>query len=115
MSTSRVGNIALPPRRVFGSEGSALDDDIPEQSTARRILGRVSFGNSQHRPSFAARWRSVITNDGDADGTPTTERPAIPTMMQSSGEAYMTPLPVLSMIVLSIVRIFNVIKIRVCS
>jgi hypothetical protein len=84
---------------------SALEvDDTPDStSTARRILGRVSFGaGSHHRPSFAARWRDTTDEEG-AVATPMSERPPIPSALQSAGEAYTTPLPVLSMIVLSIV------------
>ncbi|KAJ6588974.1 hypothetical protein B0H19DRAFT_1248549 [Mycena capillaripes] len=95
----------MPPRRSFGPSESALDDspEIPEQNQVRSLIGRISFGNlSQHRPSFASRWRNGV-EDGDANpSSPRAERPPIPTMMQSSGETYATPLPILSMIVLSI-------------
>ncbi|KAJ6470651.1 hypothetical protein C8R47DRAFT_757411 [Mycena vitilis] len=95
----------MPPRRSFGPDESALDDspETPEHNRVRNLIGRISFGNlSQHRPSFASRWRNG-GEDGEASpGTPRTERAPIPTMMQSSGETYATPLPVLSMIVLSI-------------
>ncbi|KAJ7158242.1 hypothetical protein C8R43DRAFT_1086999 [Mycena crocata] len=94
----------MPPRRSFGPDESALDDspETPEQTGVRRLIGRISFGNSQHRPSFASRWRNGGNEDGGTPGTPTPDKPPIPTMMQSSGETYATPLPVLSMIVLSI-------------
>ncbi|KAJ7064824.1 hypothetical protein C8F01DRAFT_1128328 [Mycena amicta] len=87
----------MPPRRSFGRDESALDDTEPAtESPVRRLIGRISFGGlSQHRPSFASRW----TNN---DANPTTERAPIPHMIQSSAETYATPLPVLSMIVLSI-------------
>ncbi|KAJ6595888.1 hypothetical protein DFH09DRAFT_1135898 [Mycena vulgaris] len=95
----------MPPRRSFGPDDSALDDrpESPEQTGVRRLIDRISFGNSQHRPSFAARWRYGSNDEGnDMTSTPTTERPPIPTMMQPAGETYSTPLPTLSMIVLSI-------------
>ncbi|KAJ7512779.1 hypothetical protein B0H11DRAFT_1947347 [Mycena galericulata] len=98
----------MPPRRSFGPDESALDDspETPEQTPSRvqRFIGRLSLGNSQHRPSFASRWRNNSGNEeeGGPPGTPNTERPPIPTMMQSSTETYATPLPILSMIVLSI-------------
>ncbi|KAJ7740010.1 hypothetical protein DFH07DRAFT_751956 [Mycena maculata] len=96
----------MPPRRSFGTnlDESALDDsETPEPSRFRKLVGRISFGNGQRRPSFASRWRnSGNEEDGNAPSTPGTERPPIPTMMQSSGETYATPLPILSMIVLSI-------------
>ncbi|KAJ7108561.1 hypothetical protein C8R44DRAFT_884628 [Mycena epipterygia] len=97
----------MPPRRSFGpaSDESALDDspETPEQTGVRKLIGRISFGNSQHRPSFVSRWRNGSNEEGGGTpNTPNQERPPIPTMMQSSAETYATPLPVLSMIVLSI-------------
>ncbi|KAJ7029261.1 hypothetical protein C8F04DRAFT_1265134 [Mycena alexandri] len=95
----------MPPRRSFGTDESALDDspETPEQNRVRGVIGRLSFGNfSQHRPSFASRWRNGGDDGNATPGTPGAERPPIPTMMQSSAETYATPLPVLSMIVLSI-------------
>ncbi|KAF7426094.1 hypothetical protein PC9H_008460 [Pleurotus ostreatus] len=90
----------IPPRRVFGTGdiNTAEHTDEAESSRpgVRRFLGRLSFGGSLRRPSF-----SFGRNDGE-DGEEFSERPPVPTVMQSSGEAYATPLPVLSMIVLSI-------------
>lgn len=103
----------MPPHvRSFGMDDSALDTDneTPAASAGeqtpqtRRILGRISFGHNQHRPSFTARWMSNVDEEGGFSATPTSERPPIPSALQPSGEAYTTPLPVLSMIVLSIVR-----------
>ncbi|KAJ7906286.1 hypothetical protein B0H13DRAFT_2020962 [Mycena leptocephala] len=92
----------MPPRRSFGPDESALDDspETPEQNGVRSFIGRLSF--SQHRPSFVSRWRNGGEDGDAAPTTPRTERPPIPTMMQPSGETYATPLPILSMIVLSI-------------
>ncbi|KAF7325814.1 Histone H2B [Mycena kentingensis (nom. inval.)] len=88
------------PRRSFGTAAlndSAVEDEPAAESPVRRFIGRMSFGSlSRHRPSFASR----APNDPDT-GTPT-ERPPIPHMIQSSAETYATPLPVLSMVVLSI-------------
>ena len=89
------------PVRTFGrldSSGSVAEsgNDGPI-STARRFLGRISLGNIKGgRPSFSS-FR------GDGLATPKLDRPAIPTMMQPSGETYSTPLPKISMVVLSIV------------
>jgi hypothetical protein len=87
------------PVRTFGR----LDSSVTESgndgpiSTARRFLGRMSLGNLKGgRPSFGSFRRDGLP-------TPKPDRPAIPTMMQPSGEAYSTPLPKLSMVVLSIV------------
>ncbi|KII87638.1 hypothetical protein PLICRDRAFT_42144 [Plicaturopsis crispa FD-325 SS-3] len=86
------------PRRSFGVNESALDDnDTPnDQPTARRLFGRLSFNRSQHRSS----WRAVPDEEG-GEG-PADERPPIPSALQTPGEAYTTPLPALSMVVLSI-------------
>ena len=96
MSNQRRSSV---PIRSFGSQGSGLGDDTSEApaSTTQRILGRISFGSFRHRPSFLNR-----VNEQDS-ATPTPERAPIPTMMQPSSEVYTTPLPILSMIVLSIV------------
>ncbi|KAF7316344.1 Histone H2B [Mycena indigotica] len=87
----------MPPRS-FGRDESALDDtELATESPVRRLMGRISFSAfSQHRPSFASRW----TNRSEEQET--AERPPMPHMIQSSAETNATPLPVLSMIVLSI-------------
>ncbi|THV01922.1 major facilitator superfamily MFS-1 [Dendrothele bispora CBS 962.96] len=74
----------------------------------RRVLGRVSFSNASiRRPSFVGRWKNNGNNVDHEGGTdtiasPFKERPPIPSVVQSSGEVYMTPLPILPMVVLSI-------------
>ncbi|KAF8155795.1 hypothetical protein B0H34DRAFT_509817 [Crassisporium funariophilum] len=92
------------PVRLFGTlESADLNDEneAPPQETsaADRILGKISLSSLRRgRQSFAAS-----RNEGERPRTsPSLERPPIPTMMQSSGEGYSTPLPKLSMIVLSI-------------
>ncbi|KAK0192977.1 hypothetical protein F5146DRAFT_1102675 [Armillaria mellea] len=99
MTTPQTNRISLP-HRSFGVDESALDDenDTPQRdgSSLRRVLGRISFGNSMRRPSFASRLRA------GADSPAPSERPPVPTVMQPAGEVYQTPLPILSMIVLSI-------------
>ncbi|RDB29876.1 hypothetical protein Hypma_013955 [Hypsizygus marmoreus] len=100
MSAPGPDRIALP-RRTFGVQDSASNDETvrEEPNLLRRAL---SFG-SKHRPSFSLFRRYSVDSDS-ANGMPTStsERPPIPTMIQSSGEVYTTPLPILSMIVLSI-------------
>jgi hypothetical protein len=97
-------NLRGPPTHVrsFGIPLDVEGNEEPPRETSgaaavRRILGKISFSNLRLRPSFG--------NNGGQNppSTPSTERAPIPTMMQSSGETYMTPLPKLSMIVLSIV------------
>ena len=93
------------PVRTFGRLDSSFteggNDGPPrETSVARRFLDRISFGNFRGgRPSF-----SSFRRDGEAvSPTSKSDRPAIPTMMQPSSEVYSTPLPKISMVVLSIV------------
>jgi hypothetical protein len=104
MSASNSPSSSVPVR-TFGrldSSGTESGTDGPprEISTARRFLGRMSLGNFKGgRPSFGS-----FRRDGETVlSTPKSDRPAIPTMMQPSGEAYSTPLPKISMVVLSIV------------
>jgi hypothetical protein len=100
----------MPPRRSFGLavNDSALDDDdsqsLGERTPTRRVLGPVSFGQNQHRPSIVSRWRSTLDAESRRTLSPVGERPPIPSALQPSKEIYSTPLPMLSMIVLSIVR-----------
>ncbi|OSC97802.1 major facilitator MFS-1 [Trametes coccinea BRFM310] len=97
----------MPPRRVFGPGDSALDveDDTPEVQSSgprgtRRPSGRVSFSRLVHKPSILSRWSRTGDEESGIGETP--ERPAIPSALQPAGEVYATPLPTLSMIVLSI-------------
>ncbi|KAI0631169.1 major facilitator MFS-1 [Trametes polyzona] len=97
----------MPPRRVFGPGDSALDvDEDPfdspreEGRNARRPSGRVSFSRLVHKPSILSRWSRA--GDEESGITQTPERPPIPSALQPPGEVSATPLPVLSMIVLSI-------------
>lgn len=97
------------PRRVFGNDDSALDvnSETPASTGGGdhpRVLGRVSFSQGQHRPSFISRWRRTQDVEEGLGPAGTPERPAIPSALEPKGESYSTPLPVLSMIVLSIVR-----------
>jgi hypothetical protein len=95
-------------RRSFGINESALDpnNNTPSSlpgSEQRRILGRISFNQGHHKPSFTSRWRrSQDEEDGVGPAAP--GRPPIPSALEPKGDLYSTPLPVLSMIVLSIVR-----------
>ncbi|PPQ66007.1 hypothetical protein CVT24_011951 [Panaeolus cyanescens] len=90
------------PVRSFGISETDPDAETTtspgqDSSTARRILGRISF-------SSLRRGRPISPQNAEIErplGTPSRERPPIPTM-QATGEAYTTPLPILSMIVLSI-------------
>ncbi|KAI0763055.1 major facilitator MFS-1 [Trametes elegans] len=97
----------MPPRRVFGPGDSALDVDeeindsqAEEAQNARRPSGRVSFSRLVHKPSILSRWSRA--GDEESGNTQTPERPAIPSALRPPGETYATPLPVLSMTVLSI-------------
>ncbi|KAF9067469.1 hypothetical protein BDP27DRAFT_1267432 [Rhodocollybia butyracea] len=91
MSTPKSNRLSATPRRTFGADDSALDDTdaTPTRSALRRTL--PSF-TSLRRPSFGFKKN---------DNTDVSPAP-IPSVSQPSPEAYATPLPVLSMIVLSI-------------
>lgn len=94
------------PRRTFGVNESALDaNSTPGSppSDERHVLGRTSFSQAHHRPSFISRWGRG--QDEEVGVNPAvSDRPAIPSALEPKGETYSTPLPVLSMVVLSIVR-----------
>lgn len=82
------------PIRTFGVQDTPAEEQEGIQQTpasaVRRVLSRLSFGaSSKRRPSLFS------TADGGDD-----DQPPIPTM--GSGETDATPLPKLSMIVLSI-------------
>ncbi|KAF5356799.1 hypothetical protein D9756_006576 [Leucocoprinus leucothites] len=88
------------PNTESAEQGSSSSG---EPNIARRILGRISFNSLRNSTgSLLSRRR-----DGDGDNSSTSfpntsGRPPVPTVMQVAGEAYTTPLPILSMIVLSI-------------
>lgn len=98
----------MPPRRVFGPGDTALDVDNDTQAAygngSQPLLQRASeqVSGIVRKPSIFSRWKG----DEESGTSQTPERPAIPSALQAPGEAYSTPLPVLSMIVLSIVRPF---------
>ncbi|EPQ52178.1 MFS-1 protein [Gloeophyllum trabeum ATCC 11539] len=101
----------MAPTRVFGSEDSALvvEDDVSSQNaqTLPRGLGRFSFSKTlRHRPSILSRLSLRNSGSGVRDEETgedvVTDKPLIPSALQQPGEADSTPLPVLSMIVLSI-------------
>ncbi|KAM5531602.1 hypothetical protein V8D89_014717 [Ganoderma adspersum] len=96
----------MPPRRVFGP-GDSVDIDAPgvqggpSQGT-RPPTTRISFSSLAGKPSILNRWSRTGDGDEESGIAQPPERPAIPSALQASGEVYATPLPVLSMIVLSI-------------
>ncbi|TFK49144.1 hypothetical protein OE88DRAFT_472946 [Heliocybe sulcata] len=101
----------MAPTRVFGSEESALDieDDVtsPNAPGSRRGLGRFSpsFNRTlRHRPSILSRMSFGGSRTGDEENGEeiVADKPLIPSALQQPGEVDVTPLPVLSMIVLSI-------------
>jgi hypothetical protein len=110
MSSQTPTRKSTVPRRSFGVDESALDDEETQGSNssdinpARRFLGRISFGGSHRRPSFISQWRRTADEEGGLGAISLPERPPIPSALQPGGEVYTTPLPALSMIVLSIVR-----------
>lgn len=103
----------VPVTRTLGQGESAVDttDLSPgpsSQAYARRPSARISFSSVlKHRPSFVDRWRRTAGDEeSGAASSPKSERPPIPSALQPPPEACATPLPTLSMIVLSIVGRF---------
>ena len=94
------------PRRVFGNNSAV---DVNSETLANtggtdhhpRQLGRVSFNQSQQ--SLFSRWRGAQDAEEGLRPVGVPDRPPIPSALEPKGESYRTPLPVLSMIVLSIV------------
>ncbi|VDC00276.1 unnamed protein product [Peniophora sp. CBMAI 1063] len=93
------------PRRVFGRGGepdSSPESTRRQSNTGTLRPGRISF--SLPRPNIG-RWRGT---DSDAEAgdnsvtSPSGDKPPIPSALQSAAEVNATPLPTLSMLVLSI-------------
>ena len=85
----------------LGEESTDFGTPIREDGTPTH--GRRSLLSQLRRPSRT----SLLRNIPDADDelvSPISERPPIPSALPSSGEVASTPLPILPMIVLSIVR-----------
>ncbi|KAJ3781028.1 hypothetical protein GGU10DRAFT_379962 [Lentinula aff. detonsa] len=101
MNPPKSNRHVVPPRRTFGTDDSALDDNdnTPSRSALRRALPRISFG-SLRRPSFI--FKNSTDDENSAIVSPSIDRAPIPSVSQPAPEAYATPLPALSMIVLSI-------------
>ena len=97
-------------KRIFGSaDESAVDDEVSSvaPSTSRRPSGIAGIGSfaRAHRPSFLERWRDRELDETDESvvlDSPSV-KPPIPSALQPPPEVYTTPLPALSMTVLSIV------------
>ncbi|GJE94855.1 major facilitator superfamily MFS-1 [Phanerochaete sordida] len=93
------------PRTLRGAspgEASPARTPQPPHAQPRRPSARMSFASAiARRPSFVARWRAG-TGDEEGGATPKGERPPIPSALQPPPEACATPLPALSMVVLSI-------------
>jgi len=90
---------SVPQRRVFGMRNVIDDDDEP--SGLERSTRRASGGQNFRRQSFVSRWKRSPDLE-DAIKSPMSERPPIPNALRGS-ESASTPLPILSMTVLSIV------------
>lgn len=119
MSDPSPHRTPTPQRRLNTIiDESALDAD---DASPVRVPGTTESTPQGRRPTFSGRvsfsgsipYRSSILNKlkgtaGDEESgsirSPRPERPAIPSALQQSPEVYSTPLPILSMIVLSIVR-----------
>ncbi|PSS32052.1 hypothetical protein PHLCEN_2v2197 [Hermanssonia centrifuga] len=114
MSDPSSNRTAVPLGRNYTDEESALDADetspshIPASSQPTQTRrpsgpGRVSFSKPLGRkPSLINRLRDGWDEEAARSQSPKSERPAIPSALQPSPEVYSTPLPTLSMTVLSI-------------
>jgi hypothetical protein len=119
MSTTPTGGqgrptrINLPPRTGAFTSSALETDDVPTPPasgasasmltppTQRQNAPRVSFSAVRHhRPSVGQRWRAIADEEGGLDGS-VLDKPPIPSALGAAGDV--TPLPILSMIVLSIV------------
>lgn len=103
----------MPPRRVFGPSHLAQAAEVDARGAegdatqgVRRPSTRVSISSLVGKPNIFNRWSRAGDGDEESGIAQPLERPAIPSALQASGEVYATPLPVLSMIVLSIVCAF---------
>ncbi len=115
MSDPSSNRTAVPLGRNYTDEESALDADEtspfhipgssqPTQTRGPSGPGRVSFSKPLGRkPSLINRLRNEWDEEAVRSQSPKSERPAIPSALQPSPEVYSTPLPTLSMTVLSIV------------
>ncbi|KAF8348626.1 hypothetical protein F5887DRAFT_951109 [Amanita rubescens] len=86
-----------PPERVFDIQEPTMDESLSARkgsSRLRHFLSSLSLARSGTR--------LTRTNTFDSLKTVATERVPIPSMMRQYDEAYTTPLPTLSMVVLSI-------------
>ena len=99
----------MPPRRTFGPDDSSGGDastptlnQSSDSPQGRRNSARVSF-SALRKPSFTLLRRSTVDEE-TGEGSVVPDKPAIPSALQQS-EAYTTPLPTLSMVVLSIVSV----------
>jgi hypothetical protein len=95
-----------PTRRIFGSNELAfrVHDDSPAVSTDQSNRRAVSFDHQQPKSNFTSH-RRTSRDDSEEIPPPTLlERPPIPSALTKAAETDSTPLPILSMIVLSIVN-----------
>lgn len=95
-----------PAQRIFGTpaDSAVADDELASTANSPSALpnrrpSRISFTK---RSSFS-RWRSQADEEMGDGGGGTPVPPPIPSALQQSNESTSTPLPMLSMIVLSIV------------
>lgn len=99
----------MPPHIRFAARPTPFDiqeppmNDLPpasERSNLRRFFSTLSVASATPRLSRTTTIDSMKTSK-----TAVTERAPIPSMMPTSDEVYATPLPTLSMVVLSIVSL----------
>jgi hypothetical protein len=97
MSTQRPSRISLPPATPVSPSPGPTPDNLTSGGGGGRA---VSFSASRPRRQSASRWRQLVD---DESGLEPAGPPPIPSAVQPAGDT--TPLPMLSMIVLSIVSV----------
>jgi hypothetical protein len=116
MSSARPSQITLPVPGLPGPQDSALDTDTPRSLPPALSPGLAAAGSprgfrvQQPRVSFStvrsrrgSRWRALADDEALSGGGGDALPPPIPSALAPPGDAA-TPLPLLSMLVLSIVR-----------
>ncbi|GBE81176.1 major facilitator superfamily MFS-1 [Sparassis crispa] len=112
MSNGLPENVSITAGQPLGmrDDASGVDASLlpvvggPHQDLdAERRPGRVLFANTiRKNSSLVGRWREMLDEEVCTPPPSTPAQPPIPSALQQPGEEYAAPLPVLSMLVLSI-------------
>lgn len=108
MATPKLGRRTSTPRMGYTEDSTLFTDDgTPSSVEGHGVAGathpRRSFVSRLRRASRASLWKNLPEEEELV--SPSSERPPIPSALAPSGEIVSSPLPILPMIVLSIVRL----------